>query len=104
LAGCGFYAENGIGGVAFSGQGEAVIRTALGARAMGELARMMPQKAMDHAVARISQLGAPVGGIALAAGGEIGWAHNCPHFSVGILTPRHGARAFLRRSEMGDFL
>jgi beta-aspartyl-peptidase (threonine type) len=104
LAGCGFYAENGIGGVAFSGQGEAVIRTALGARAMGELARMMPQKAMDHAIARISQLGAPVGGIALAAGGEIGWAHNCPHFSVGILTPRHGARAFLKRSEMTESL
>jgi hypothetical protein len=50
-------------------------------------------------VARISQLGAPGGGIALSAGGEIGWAHNCPHFSVGILTPHHGARAFLKRSE-----
>jgi L-asparaginase / beta-aspartyl-peptidase len=104
LAGCGFYAENGIGGVAFSGQGEAVIRTALGARAMNDLARMMPQKAMDHAVARISQLDAPGGGIALSAGGKIGWAHNCPHFSVGILTSEHGARAFLKRCEMTDAL
>jgi beta-aspartyl-peptidase (threonine type) len=102
LAGAGFYVENGIGGVTFSGQGEAVIRTALSARAIADLARMMPQKAMDHAMERISKLDAPGGGIALNAGGQIGWAHNCPHFSVGVLTPQHGARAFLKRSEMTD--
>jgi beta-aspartyl-peptidase (threonine type) len=82
LAGAGFYAETKIGGVAFSGEGEAVIRTALAARAMAEILQLTPQIAMERAMERIALIGAKGGGIALDATGAFGWAHNTSHFGI----------------------
>jgi beta-aspartyl-peptidase (threonine type) len=98
LAGCGFFADSRVGAVAFSGEGEAVIRTILAARAMADFALFPPQEVMDRAVARVQEFKAEVGGIALDAKGRFGWSHNSTHFAVGMVTQDEPARVYLHRT------
>jgi L-asparaginase / beta-aspartyl-peptidase len=99
LAGCGFYAESAVGGLCFSGEGEAVIRSILAARAMADLEKLSSQEAMDRAVGRIAALQAEVGGIALDAQGRFGWAHNSTHFAVGMQREGEEPEIYLQRTE-----
>jgi beta-aspartyl-peptidase (threonine type) len=99
LAGSGFYAETKIGGVAFSGEGEAMIRTALAARAMTEIPQLTVQIAMDRAMERIALLDAKGGGIALDATGAFGWAHNTSHFGVGMVREGDAPVIHLHRAD-----
>jgi beta-aspartyl-peptidase (threonine type) len=80
LAGCGFAAERGLGGVSCTGQGEDFIRLTLARRALDLIAGgMSAQQAADAA---IEQLGARVnssgGLIILDAQGRPGFARNTP--------------------------
>lgn len=80
LAGCGFAAEHGLGGVSCTGQGEDFIRLTLARRALDLIGGgMSAQQAADEA---IRLLGARVGGdgglIVLDAEGRPGFARNTP--------------------------
>lgn len=80
LAGCGFAAEAGLGGISCTGQGEDFIRLTLARRALDLIAGgMSAQEAADEA---IRLLGARVGGdgglIVLDAEGRPGFARNTP--------------------------
>ena len=80
LAGCGFAAERGLGGVSCTGQGEDFIRMTLARRALDLIANgMSAQAAADEA---IRLLGARIGGsgglIVLDQQGRPGFARNTP--------------------------
>lgn len=82
LPGCGFYADDSVGGVSLSGDGEAIARSLLGARIVRAMEdRPAPQAAQDiHNPMR--RLGAEAGVIAIDAAGRIGAAHNSPNFAI----------------------
>jgi beta-aspartyl-peptidase (threonine type) len=82
LPGCGYYADNEIGAVALSGDGEAIARLATTARVMRQLETSGPDAALEDALARLAALDGDGGGIAIAATGETGWWHNSPQFAV----------------------
>jgi beta-aspartyl-peptidase (threonine type) len=98
LPGAGFYADNGRGGVALSGEGEAIARLALATRIMHELAAGDPQAAVARAIADLARLGEG-GAICLSPQGRIGWAHNTPDFTVGIARDGMAPRVYLAKAE-----
>jgi L-asparaginase / beta-aspartyl-peptidase len=101
LPGCGFYAGNAIGGVAFSGDGESIARTLLAARVMQALERDgSPHAAVEAALGILARVGGEAGGIALDRHGRVGWAHNSSHFAVAWITSGMAAPcARLRQNE-----
>jgi beta-aspartyl-peptidase (threonine type) len=63
-AGCGFYADSSVGGVACSGWGEAIVRVTLASRAMRLLeAGATPQQAADRAIQLMSDRVGGFGGL-----------------------------------------
>jgi len=82
MPGCGFYADNSIGGVALSGHGEGIARLAAAAQIMGAIRQLGPERAIAHALSQMERVGGDAGGIALDAEGRTGWWHNSPHFAV----------------------
>nr|WP_245215678.1 isoaspartyl peptidase/L-asparaginase family protein [Pararoseomonas baculiformis] len=100
LPGCGFYADNLQGAVAFSGDGESISRSMLAARVMQAMEFAPPQAAIEAAIARMGRVGGDAGGIVLDRSGGVGWAHNSPHFAVGLATEEDGVpRIYLRKAE-----
>jgi beta-aspartyl-peptidase (threonine type) len=100
VPGCGLYADNALGAVAFSGDGESIARTILAARVMQSLEAAPPQAAIEGAIARLSRVGGEAGGIVLDHTGRVGWAHNSRHFAVGIATGADGRlRTYLSKDE-----
>jgi L-asparaginase / beta-aspartyl-peptidase len=83
LPGCGFYADDQVGGVAFSGDGECIARTLLAARVMQALeAGADPRHAIGVSLKHLERVGGEAGGIVLDRLGRVGWAHNNSHFAV----------------------
>jgi len=82
--GCGFYADDGIGGVSSTGWGESIVKVVLAKMALD----LLGQTADPHLAARlaIEVLGTKVGGlgglILLDARGRPGWAHNTPQMAM----------------------
>jgi beta-aspartyl-peptidase (threonine type) len=103
LAGSGLYADNHIGGVAFSGDGETIARLALASQVMASIGEDGPEEAIAKAVAQLPGTGgaeADGGGIAIRKDGAIGWAHNSPDFAVAYVTSGMDApAAFLKKDE-----
>ncbi|KFG69562.1 isoaspartyl peptidase/L-asparaginase family protein [Microvirga sp. BSC39] len=87
LPGCGFYADDQVGGVAFSGDGECIARTLLAARVMQALeGSQLPQAAVEASLTHLARVGGEAGGIVLDRVGRVGWAHNSSHFAVAWVT------------------
>lgn len=84
LPGCGFYADNGLGAVAFSGHGEGIARLLLASRVMADIGALGADAAVRRAVAEMPRAGGDAGGIAIDSSGAIGWWHNSPHFPVAL--------------------
>jgi beta-aspartyl-peptidase (threonine type) len=84
LPACGFYADNNIGAVAFSGHGEGIARLALAAQVMGSIDREGPESSLEKALAQLPRVGGDAGGIAIGKDGRMGWSHNSPHFAVAM--------------------
>jgi beta-aspartyl-peptidase (threonine type) len=88
LPGGGLYADNHIGAVSFSGDGETIARLALASRVMASLEDGKPiEQAIRDGVEKLpgtGGAGADGGGIGIAKTGEVGWAHNSPMFAIGI--------------------
>lgn len=81
--GCGFYAENGVGAVALTGEGESIARMMVAARFMHRLPQQAPEGALREVLeAMRTRVGGTAGGIALTPGGQVGWWHNSPHMPV----------------------
>jgi beta-aspartyl-peptidase (threonine type) len=92
LPGCGFYADEQVGGVAFSGDGECIARTLLAARVMQALeGGQPPQAAAEASLTHLARVGGEAGGIVLDRLGRVGWAHNSSHFAVAWVTDSMGA-------------
>jgi beta-aspartyl-peptidase (threonine type) len=88
LVGCGFYAEDGLGGVSSTGHGEYFVRLLLARRACDFLAQGMSAQGAAEAAIRVlaERLGGDGGLILIDGQGHIGFAHNTPHMSYGYLT------------------
>ncbi|HYD18113.1 MAG TPA: isoaspartyl peptidase/L-asparaginase family protein [Patescibacteria group bacterium] len=100
LPGCGFYADNKMGGVCMSGEGEDIARTMLAAEVMHRLEQMPVQHAIDYALQRLERIDGEAGGIVLDSDGNPAWAHNSPHFAVAYQTDDMDEPAvFLKKSE-----
>ncbi|HEX4736338.1 MAG TPA: isoaspartyl peptidase/L-asparaginase family protein [Allosphingosinicella sp.] len=100
MPGCGYYADNHIGGVAFSGDGESIARLALAAQVMARINDLGQEEAIEKAVEQLPHLGGDGGGIAIAREGRIGWAHNSPAFVVAKITSGMDApEAWLNKQE-----
>jgi beta-aspartyl-peptidase (threonine type) len=100
VPGCGLYADNSVGAVAFSGDGESIVRRTLAARVMQLLESGPPQAAIEATLDRLGDVGGEAGGIVLDRTGQIGWAHNSSHFAVGIMTSEdERSRIYLRKDE-----
>jgi beta-aspartyl-peptidase (threonine type) len=84
LPGCGLYAENRMGGVSLSGDGESIARMMVAGRIMRRLAHQRPQPAIEEALAEMDAVGGDAGAIAIDRQGRIGWAHRGAHFAVGF--------------------
>lgn len=80
--GCGYYCDNEVGGVVFSGDGEHIARTMLAARVMHALDGSSPDAAIEAAIGVVEKVGGEAGAIALTPDGSFGWAHNSSHFAV----------------------
>ena len=104
MPGCGFYADNHIGAVAFSGDGETIARLALASRVMASLDRgEAPAAALNKVLDKLPGTGgaeADGGGISIAKDGTLGWWHNSPIFVVSFMTSDMDApKAFIRKDE-----
>lgn len=82
LPGCGFYADDGVGGVSLSGDGEAIARTLLGARIVRAMEDYPAPQAVQDIHHPMQRLGAEAGVIAIDAAGRIGAAHNSDSFAI----------------------
>jgi L-asparaginase / beta-aspartyl-peptidase len=80
--GCGFYCDNDVGGVVFSGDGEHIARTMLAARVIYGLDGTTPDAAIEAAIRVLQKVGGKAGAIALTPDGRFGWEHNSSHFAV----------------------
>ena len=104
LPGCGLYADDAVGAVSLSGDGESLIRTTLAARLIHSLEGVPPEPAIDLALARLAEVGGEAGLIVIDAEGRIGWGHNSPQFAVAHARSDQPARAFVERAQdaLGD--
>lgn len=82
MPGCGYYADNEVGGVALSGDGEDIARLVLASRIITAMAEQEPQAAVERAIGLMPRLGGEAGAVAIDRQGRIGWAHNSSHFAV----------------------
>ena len=97
--GCGFYADNRWGAVAYSGDGEQIARVTLAAKTMQafETAEKRPVASVLH---HVRALGGEVGGVSMTPGGDIGWAHSSREFAVAYISSDDAApHVYLRKSE-----
>jgi beta-aspartyl-peptidase (threonine type) len=100
LPGCGFYADDEVGGVAFSGDGESIARTLLAARAMQWLGKAGPQAALARALKLLDRVGGEAGGISLDASGRFGCAHTSDHFAVALASDRVSLTAAIDQRQL----
>jgi beta-aspartyl-peptidase (threonine type) len=102
LPGGGLYADNHIGAVSFSGDGETITRLALAGRVMASLE---DGEDVEHTIQKFVEklpgaggAGADGGGIGIRKDGQIGWAHNSPMFAVALLNSQMSEpEVFLRK-------
>jgi beta-aspartyl-peptidase (threonine type) len=103
LPGNGLYADNHIGAVSFSGDGESIARVALASQVMASMERLGPEEAIRKAVEQLPGVGGAGGdggAIAIAKDGRIGWAHNSPAFAIAYASgDSPEPRAFLSKDE-----
>lgn len=84
LPGCGFYAADRRGGVAFSGDGESIMRMTLASRVMTSLETRSAQRAAEMAIESLARVGGEAGAIVIDREGRLGAAHSSDHFALGL--------------------
>jgi L-asparaginase / beta-aspartyl-peptidase len=88
LPGCGFYADNGIGACALSGDGEQISQLVLAKTIIDYLAAgIHPQEAATIAIDMFAaRLKAEGGCIIIDKEGQVGWFHNSSHMACAYQT------------------
>lgn len=100
LPGCGYYADNHVGAVALSGDGEMIARLTVASAVMRAMETEEPTTALKRALSRLPDLGGEGGGIAISARGGVGSWHNSSHFAVGVASASEpGGQIRLRKDE-----
>jgi beta-aspartyl-peptidase (threonine type) len=99
IPGCGLYADNDVGAVSLSGEGESLIRTTLASRLIQGLEQAGPDQAIDRALRILERVGGEAGLIVIDRQGRIGWGHNSAQFAVALATSDRPPRAFVARGE-----
>ena len=99
IPGCGLAAENSVGAVSFSGDGESILRLTLAARLMHDLPSRGPQEAARNAVGQMLRVGGEAGCIVLGRDGRPGVDHNSDHFAFGFASLDQTAAAYLHKDE-----
>jgi beta-aspartyl-peptidase (threonine type) len=102
LPGSGLYADDTVGAVSLSGDGESIIRTMLAARIMHALAERSPAAAATRSLDHLARVGGEAGAIVLGRDGAIGIAHNSDHFALAVAGGRIAPRTALRADELED--
>ena len=84
IPGSGLYADDRLGGVAFSGDGESILRTMLAAHVMHALTSHPAGTAAEAAMPQLGRVGGEAGAIVIDAAGRFGVAHNSDHFAIAL--------------------
>jgi L-asparaginase / beta-aspartyl-peptidase len=58
-----------------------------------------PQRAVEAGIAALQRVDGEAGAIAIDRRGRFGWAHNTPHFAVGLAANDGTVRVHLAKSE-----
>ncbi len=102
MPGCGYYADNRVGAVALSGDGELIARKMLAARAIFKMAPD-PDASLLAAINEVAAIGGEAGLIAITPDGRIAWQHNSRDFAVALCSSAQSEpRAFINLDEMTD--
>lgn len=91
IVGCGFYADNGLGGAASTGWGEAIMRTVMAKSALDFLKFTDPMTAAQLAVQRLERVNGNGGVILVDSNGRIGFAYNTPRMARAWRSDDHNA-------------
>lgn len=103
LPGCGVYADNSVGGVSLSGEGESIARMMVAARIMHRLEHQHPENAIEDGLATMDRVGGDAGAIAIDSQGQIGWNHRGSHFAVAMIRDgMNEPQVWLGKEEDGD--
>jgi beta-aspartyl-peptidase (threonine type) len=88
MVGCGFYADDELGGASTTGWGEAIAKVILARLALHHLQNLGdPKAAARTAIEQLAQKANGVGGvILLSPEGEPGWFQNTPHMACAYQT------------------
>ena len=98
--GCGYYVDDAIGGVAFSGDGEHIARKMLAARVIHAMDSGGADEALNAALAQVQNIGGEAGGIALLPDGRFAWRHNSRDFAVAMQSSGQAQPSvFIRKQE-----
>ena len=104
LVGCGFYADNQAGACALTGDGEQIMRVALGYSVVALLRDgCEPDEAARKALARLEErVEGEAGIILIDREGRIGWDHNATHMAVAYRTEAMSTpAAYVKKEEEG---
>jgi beta-aspartyl-peptidase (threonine type) len=102
LPGSGLYADNHVGAVSLSGDGESIARLSLAARIMGTMRSLEPEAALREAIELLPHVGGSEGdggAIAIAKGGQMAWWHNSPNFAVAATASGRPPQVCLKKEE-----
>jgi beta-aspartyl-peptidase (threonine type) len=98
IPGCGLAAEDGVGAVSLSGDGESILRLTLAARIMHGVPTH-GVAAGARAIGLMPRVGGEGGCILLTPQGGPAMAHNSQAFAVAYASARDAARSFLHQDE-----
>jgi L-asparaginase / beta-aspartyl-peptidase len=98
--GCGYYVDDAIGAVAFSGDGEQIARKILAARVIHALESGEPDDALEDALVQVQSIRGEAGGIILTPDGRFAWRHNSRDFAVAMQSSDQAdPSVFIRKQE-----
>lgn len=87
LPGCGYFADNGLGGASATGHGESIMRVQLSRSAADFCAKLHAPAAAEAAIDMLrDRVGGQGGVILIDYAGRVGSAHNTPHMACAYLT------------------
>ncbi len=100
LPGAGYYADDRLGAISLSGEGEVIARLAVAVRVLDRLERRGPDDGLRDVLSEVLDLGGDAGAILVTHDGRFAWAHNSPRFAVGVATSRDpGGQVWLHQDE-----
>lgn len=99
LPGCGFYADNALGAMSASGDGEIIARTVMGLRYLHAAQGTAAPHAARDVLERVAHLRGEAGIIAIHPDGTVCWDHTSPHFAVGVARADREAEIYLQKRD-----